>query len=168
MKTLVSKCSSLFVLLLCCSFYCTAQSSTQNNSVIQEIKLNAKNYNSNTAHFKDLAFKLHPTTYVDNQKINKILEPELASRKLVINDYKSLQALERLNFNSEQIELIYITLNTAKELSALASLSNLSSYKNLKYIFIKCCFNSNPSEILKFVTIDSNNIRVFYKTEIPS
>jgi hypothetical protein len=50
----------------------------------------------------------------------------------------------------------------------LASLSNLSSYKNLKYIFIKCCFNSNPSEILKFVTIDSNNIRVFYKTEIPS
>jgi hypothetical protein len=143
----------------------TLQGNAQSRN-IYELE-NAK-YETDRSNFYDLSFKLQPTVYFTNQK-KKVLQPETPPVKLNLNGVKALSQLQTVDFNTQKIELISISLYQPQDLNTTLNLTTLSQFKNLKYIFIKCYFNTNALDIQRFIKINPNTaIRVFYKTEIPS
>lgn len=131
--------------------------SAKNNSK----RLDTKN---DRKQFYNLAFKLHPTIYLDNNSKNTVNRP----LKLHASNLQYLSKIKQLEIN-KSIELITITVTSENELNSKLDFSILNKLKSLKYVYIKLMFNCNIESIKKFIGKNLNSkIRVFYKNEIPS
>ncbi len=119
--------------------------------------------------FYELVFKLHPTIYLEKNKVKKTHESQKAALKITLSDVDSFKTLNSLGDKSEKVELIYITLTNPTDLNTTLDLSNLKGLNQLKYVYITCYFKCTSSDIEKMIKMDSNQkVRVFYKTETPS
>ncbi len=172
-NTIISTCT----LFLFCFIYGNAQ-----ERGIHELKSNTKvtsKFSSKSAkgnkkndierdRFYDLAFKLQPTIYINNSlvttKNNK--KPPI---KIKMSDVNSFGKLEELAIKHKDIALIYLTLYKNSDLNSILDLSSINGFDNLKYVYVRCLFDCDDSQIKKFVkTATNSSIRVFYKTQTPS
>lgn len=136
---------------------------------IFELNNNANVNTSSRAQFYELAFHLYPTTYIKNGVITKVHLPNIPSKKLSITGSKGLNTLYTNSVKFSNVELLYLSIEDKNDLNTFLEVSKLSQFKTLKYIYIKCCFKCDAETIKRLVRIDTNsNVRVFYKTEIPS
>ncbi len=124
---------------------------------------------NNRDDFYELAFKLHPTIYLEKNKISKINDEKHDPVKIKLNGSDSFSKLNNLNSKANKVELIYITLNNFSELNTVLDLDSLKGFNHLKYIYIKCLFKCNSNDIKNFIKNNSSaRYRIFYKIEIPS
>jgi len=160
-----------FLFSVCISF----SSLTAQENAIYEVsdgssmsKSSSKKVTQNDrADFYELAFKLHATTYVENNIIKKSSNSEASVSKLTFKDAKSFNVLNQSIKDFNDVELITIILKNENDLNNKLELTQDNGFGNLKYIYIKCYFKCNEQQIRGFVTSDAS-IRVFYKTETPS
>ncbi|WP_341215130.1 hypothetical protein [uncultured Wocania sp.] len=130
-------------------------------------KVKVKKYKEdNRGKFYNLAQKLHTTSYISNNTINKVYgEGEI--KKITFEDSKSFSLLNNKIYNA--VELITVTLNNLSDLNNTLDLTTNKNLSSLKYVFVKCNFKCKKQQIKKFVKAKSNSkIRIFYKTESPS
>ncbi|WP_445736672.1 hypothetical protein [Mariniflexile sp.] len=140
-----------------------------NTAIAQEHGIFELGSNQNDrSDFYDLAFNLHSTYYITNNAIKKNIQNESSLLKLTFYDTNSFSLLNQNNPDYETVELISVNLKTINDLNNKLDLrTNASSFKNLKYIFIKSYFKSTEQQINDFVIHDSD-IRIFYRVENPS
>lgn len=118
------------------------------------------------SHFYDLAFKLHPTLYLKDNKVRKVYG-EGVIKKIIFEDVQSLRMLNSQGARNRGIELIIIKLSTQTDLNSNQDLSRGSVFGNLKYVYIKSDFSLTPQDVISFITVNPN-VRVLYKSENPS
>lgn len=143
-----------------------ASSSTVKRS-FSKTKRSKTSTNSNRNDFYELAFKLHPTAYLNKKHIKKSGN----SKTIVKVNMKGASGINKLNNldSRSNIEMFDITLASRNDLNSKLDLTTISGFNNLKYIYIKCYFECSASDISNFIKINPNsNVRVFYKTETPS
>ncbi len=160
-----SKHCYIYIFCVLAFFYNTTKMEAQNSTIYE---LQNQNYGADRTHFYDLAFKLHPTIYFQGIT-QKTLDANKPPLKINLNGATALKHLSATNYDASHVELVYISLNTPQDLNANLDLSYITKFKNLKYIFIKCCFKTNLADIERFIKVKPDtNIRIFYKIEIPS
>lgn len=132
---------------------------------VTNVQYKEKNGKSDRAIFNDLAFNMHTTHYIQNQKLKKLYGKGVV-KKLTLEDINSTKFInEDLELNYNDVELITICLLNANDLNDHVDLLDKNQELNkLKYVFIKCNFDCNNEQIKKFIKVDSN-VRVFYKIE---
>lgn len=163
-----------FLFSLCILLFSSSELVAQENDIYE---VNATNTLSKTSSkkenpkdresFYDLAFKLHTTSYVENNSIRKSNKNSTSVSKLTFNDVSSFNVLKQTNQDFNDVELITIVLKSANDLNNKIDLTEINGFDNLKYVYIKCQFNCSEQQIKGFVT-SNGTVRVFYKTEIPS
>ncbi len=135
-----------------------------------ELKENSSKNDSREA-FYDLAYKLLPTAYIENNNIKIGGNSGYANMpisKLTFNDTKSFNILNQPKPNLNKVELITIKVLTPNDLNNSINLSEVEGLNRLKYILIDCYFECTESQIKAFVKLDNPNVRIFYKTNKPS
>jgi len=163
-----------FLFSICISFFSFSKLTAQENDIYELngntalAKTSSKKASQNDREdFYDLAFKLHATSYVENNSMRKSNKNVTSVSKLTFNDTKSFNILNQNNQDLNDVELITIVLKNENDLINKIDLTQTSGFGNLKYVFIKCYFKCSEQQIKGFVTSDAS-VRVFYKTETPS
>lgn len=126
-----------------------------------------KGEKNNRDGFYNLAFKLHSTSYVENNGIKSNKKSQSVS-KLTFIDTKSFNILNNSNNSDfENVELITIVIRNKEDLNNKLNLNDINGFNSLKYIYVKCYFKCTEQQINEFLNSDAD-IRIFYKTETPS
>ena len=114
--------------------------------------------------FNNLAYKLHPTVYVENG-IEKKIYGDGTIIKMTLEDANSIKSLNSLMSKYSKVKLLTINLNSINDLNITCNLGSIPNTSNLKYVFIKGRFSCDEARLNKFINRGTPNIRVFYLCE---
>ncbi len=130
-------------------------------------KVKVKKYKEkNRGKFYNLTQRLHTTAYISNNTVTKVYG-DGTIKKITFGDSNSFGLLSDKTYAN--VELITINIKNASDLNNKLDLTTGNKLSSLRYIFIKCNFKCTKQQIKKFVKANRNsNIRIFYKTELPS
>lgn len=131
-----------------------------NNNIEISSRLNSNEKNSNKRFF-DIAYNNFSTIYVEDGIISKVSE-EGNPIKLKSRDLQLHSLLNSSNNLFESIELIIVDLEKQTDLSKSINVSNLTEFKNLKYIFVKCYFECSADQIRRLILNSNPEITVYY------
>lgn len=170
--------SAFCTLIFICCFSLTSINKViaQENGIYELTEVNklskqsaSKNGNSNDRkEFYNLSQKLHSTFYYKNNKL-QTKYGEGSPLKITFEDINSFDSLDKSNSQFNEVQIITVKLKNENDLDKTFDLSNMSGFSKLKYIFIRCDFNSDSIKIRKFIkNSDYSKIRVFYSSERPS
>jgi hypothetical protein len=130
------------------------------NNIEISSRSNSKEKNTNKRFF-EIAYKKFSTIYVENGNIKKVSE-EGNPIKLKSDDLQLQSLLNSSNNLFESIELITVDLKQQSDLSKSINVSNLTEFKNLKYIFVKCYFECSADQIRRLILNSNPEITVYY------
>ncbi|MCM4159037.1 hypothetical protein FHG64_02090 [Antarcticibacterium flavum] len=116
-----------------------------------------------TEEFRKLFYNLQPTLYIEDQKI-KTFDKENPVKAEVYANSVDLLTTQNILFNT--VELLAFKLNDAGEISAPIDISNLTSFKNLKFIYVECASNCTISRI-ENMFLNTGNLTVIYLVATP-
>jgi hypothetical protein len=123
-----------------------------------------KGKSGNRDNFYDLALKLQPTHYIENNSIKKSYNAG-DPIKVTIEDSKSYNYMKNKNSKYPNVEIIIISLEKPNDIkTSTIDLSNDKEYKKLKYVYIKCNSNCSEKDVKDFIKVN-NNVRIFYSKE---
>ncbi len=162
-KSTLSFITSIIAIIF--SLLAVNSSEAQENG-IYELQAISTSVQQDRSDFKNLAYKLHPTAYIENGAEKSTYGRGLPI-KLTLEDFKSLSILNNIDSKYAEVELIILKVKEAKDLSLKLDLTTISGLDKLKYIFIKNEFKCTESQIRAFIKTNSN-VRVFYTSEKPS
>ncbi|WP_142786215.1 hypothetical protein [Changchengzhania lutea] len=124
--------------------------------------------NTKRADFYNLAFKIHPSVYIQNVKV---IDQSKGKKvvKAIFQNTQSFRQLNKMHNHLKDVQFIEVRLTTPSDLNNVLNVSNLEVFNQLKYIIIKSPFSLDNEKVSKFIkTAPNSNIRVFYKNDDPS
>jgi hypothetical protein len=110
--------------------------------------------------FNQLVRNLHPTVYITNGAV-KTTYGDSTPIKMTLKDANSINALSSLGVQYPNIELLTITAKSVSDLNSSLDLSSMTSFNNLKYVFLKCKFTCDEALLNQFINANSST-RIFY------
>lgn len=162
-------------IVLVFSFFCTAVSAQNGNTVtpkIMEVKLYIsslkgieQNNNlsfSNAKNVEDLVYNLQPSTYFIAGEAKTYGE----NPKNLYTDIASLNAISNANMQKNNIEIVIVKINNANDLNSKIDLAIFSNFKNLKYFYLLSNINAFEQNIANMFINYDNQYSIFYKIEI--
>jgi len=125
-------------------------------------------------HLDSLVYNIQPTLYFENGQLVVVPTETPIS---VNTDVASLNMV--LNASYNQVEIICIKIQSLQDLQMYLTLSILSGYSDLRYVYFLCTFDICPGQIAKdtcelekianMVNVGGNTIiSVIYSVSIPS
>jgi len=115
----------------------------------------------NDQRFFEIANAKVSTMYVDKGNVRKVSEGNNPI-KLKSEDFQLNTLLNSKNKMFESVELIIVKLNQQSDLNKSINVSNLTEFKKLKYIFVKCNFECSSSQIQQVILNTNQDITVYY------
>lgn len=149
----------------------SAQDSRNSNSGVMEINafvasLKANDQTSKGAtsfsaasSVEDLVYKVQSSVYY----YGGTAKTYGAKPRCLFTDKQSLNGLNNSNMLKNNIEIVTIRINSASDLNGTIDLSLLSSFKNLKYVYIVSNVEAQPYQFTSMVNNPEERLSVFYK-----
>lgn len=116
-----------------------------------------------TEDLRGLMYDLHPTLAIENQEIKSFGEGKPLKAEIYPNS-EDILTTSNVLFNS--VELLLFKLNTSNATPTPIDISNLKSFRNLRFIYVECNYNCSTSMIKKMF-LNTGNIPVLYQITTP-
>lgn len=172
--------SVYYIFLIACLSFISAQQTYAQDNDIKELNYNnnisSKNSsskktvskNTDRSDFYNLALKLQPSIYIENNSIKKS-NGHKKPLKIVCLDVQSFSILEQAISSNRKVEILEISLKTTHDLNTRLDLSDNEEFGHIKYIYVKSNFTITETQIRNLITLSpDSDVRIFYKTETPS
>lgn len=174
-KPLILMMKKLLLLLIFALYTANISAQGIDNPGVMEINAYLASLNANVATSKssnttnpaaqsieNLLYKAQPSVYYYAGVLNTYGEKP----RNLFTDIASLNGLNNPNLLKNNIEMITIRINSANDLNATIDLSQFSSFKNLKYVYLLSGVNANAQQFATMVTNPQERLRVFYKVQL--
>ncbi|HEX9980092.1 MAG TPA: hypothetical protein VGB50_05960 [Flavobacterium sp.] len=125
--------------------------------------LKTSNNSAEAARAGVLLKELQPALYVSSGEIKAYGEQPT----IIFTDpatVPSLAGLQISNTARASVEAVTIRINSSAELQTTIDLSSLSSFPNLKYVYVLCTVETSPENLLQKIT-NGASYRVIYDIE---
>ncbi|RZJ33517.1 MAG: hypothetical protein EOO51_13605 [Flavobacterium sp.] len=165
-----SKTLLTFLLALLFSAAIQAQSAPTSRTAVQPERLNdflsAPASNTQRAHLESLVRDSKPSVYVTDG----VIKVNDANAVVLFTDMRSLANLSTLggDYDHTKIEIVTIRIHSAAEITAGINLGGLSSFTNLKYVYILSDATISPEDINRSISNSNSGFRILYDIVKPS
>ena len=118
---------------------------------------------SEVEEIQKLVYDLNPTIFISNAG-SKIFGNEApVNAETGVNNF---QALTATNPDFNEVKLLKLKIEKPADLNSSLDLNSLSSFQNLKYVFVECTFECNLTRI-KNMFSNVENVMILYIIATP-
>lgn len=135
---------------------------TDNKAEMKSTLAEQQNVDFNKLH--SLVYDLHPTVYVQDNKIE--LTPEESPSVLKLENIESFNSISTSTESYIKIELVVIRLNTPSEINTTLDFATLNGFDSLKYILVECSFNCTEPQIRNLISNSNPDVTIFFHETI--